>query len=240
MTTHSCGKIQWTCITENVKFNHNVGRFEIQDLKKLEHVAIQMLTLVDDFSKTVQKKKSKNPLIQKYTDEQLNPLTWVRTSYELTHCSNYWLFGPIQYLVECYVYLNLILAGFDPAFLRPLGALSDFWPCDNDLPEFLCDEFNRIFEPVSNIIQNRNPDFNTSYLPGIFRISRRDFTKTTLNSEEIKNIKDFCGLLFRCIYTAHRVYELDYEIFLDHVNWLFGIRKHEDGYEFRRININKN
>lgn len=241
MTTHNVGRINWSLLTENIKLiqNDRLSYFECRDRGKIEHVAIQLLNVIDEFSKTEQKKPTKNVLLLELnkkgiTDRELNPVSWVPepTEYYLIRGISQAVSGPVQYLIECYVYLNLILAGFEPTFMLILGYVVDFSPCDNNLPEFLCDEFEKIFMPVIDVIKYKNPQRSfTSLLSSDLQdyADRYSRAKPCLSDENIQGIRNFCSLIFRSMYLLHKDYKfINYDLICDTITSMFYFSTYED------------
>ena len=74
MTTHNTGKIKWSVLLDSIQYidDKSSGKyFKLINKGGLEHVAKEMYNVINEFSQTIQKKPSKNPLLTKYNNAQL-------------------------------------------------------------------------------------------------------------------------------------------------------------------------
>ena len=103
--------------------------------------------------------------------------------------------GPVRYLIRCYVYLNTVLADWEHVYCLSDFVKKEFHPSDNQLPDFICNEFVRVYKPIDLIAQTKK--------------SNSTNISDNLTKEQVEDITNFCGLLFKCIYISFRSYEFD-------------------------------
>ena len=181
----------------------------------------------------------KNSLLDKlyndgYTDEDLKAEKWVDNKYFLLRGVSQSVHGPIVYLIQGYIYLNLVLAGFQPAFYRFFGDIQDFYPCDNYLPKFLCDIFYETVSPLLNVIINTNQKSSVER----YCLYRRNYhinidkSKITLTQEEMQKIQDLSRLLFKSIYSSD-ITELDSEWIKYSIERMFYFKPYWSKYPYQ-------
>ena len=90
------------------------------------------------------------------------------------------------------------------------------------------------------IIKNRNPNLNEYYITNghrsYFKFTNKN--KFELTSEEKENIKDFCALLFKCLYILHREFELDFDLIHWNIQYLFNFEYHDKGEYGGKLYVN--
>lgn len=258
MATHNCSRINWNLLCKSIEYSirgYERDFFRTNNSLAIEHVAIQLFSTIKEFAETEQntnKKRNrdtrKDKILVKFrenniNDEQLNPCTWVdnitrRNLFSGTQSVR----GPIPHLIHAYVYLNLILSGWRPAYIFCIGWVKFFYSCDNNLPEFLTDEFSKIWLPIGLIMQTINPyweiDCKSIFIGCAYSLRRRDVQKYTLTLEETEKIRDFTSLLFRCLYIFHRNYELSFIDILTEIFVMFRLDASEiaEKYDLEIVN----
>lgn len=212
------------------------------------------MSLIVDFSKTKQIKKSKNPLLEEYDDEMFNLINWIpcnknkNLSDDIKEYENYItlirgntiaVIGLIPLLLQCYIFFNLFVIGFydnvdliSNDFIILPGRLYEFCNCDNDLPEFYELEYNKIINSIKMIIIHNHIKLNKHcccyYCCGENYKQNGKNYKQNLTKDELKAIKNFCSVLFRTLYITYEYFNFSYELIYENILDYFGHRYYGD------------
>jgi len=224
-TTHNAGKIKWNSITDNVLYDYKTRKFVIVNYKCFRFIGINIFNTIDDFSKTIKfvcGKKSKNPIISKYNKNDFNAINWIEeTKYrhfdaEYVHdkalISGWtpWVGGYITLMITAYAFFNFILLDYEYYYLLRYFPEQYIRKCDSNFPEFFTNEYNKVHDLVLPIIEyKKNPEHYGSA------------PRLKLNKDEIQQIRNFCGFVFKIIYTTYAYYKFDNKFVSENILVLF-------------------
>ena len=253
MTAHNSGKLQWNVILDNIHYNEEMKKFVPKNPKALGFFSSQMLNLIKEFAKTPQKKPSSNPLFHTYSDEQINLVNIIKetlsdSGYDLEHHLAKGLIygntpavlGFVPLLTKAYVVLNLFVLDFysnidliDIKYSRielPSGLGCDFCCDDNDLPQFYEKEFNKIKIYLNQIILSNHIKKNKftgcvcHFCTSSYVEPEKNY-QTQLTKEQLEDIKNFCGMLFKSLYLIYQDYPYELDEIITVVSGLFGYKE---------------
>lgn len=243
MTAHNCGKINWYIFYENIKYNKMKFSYDVKNIKSIKYISNQIFSQIESFSNSEQKKKSKKKILNKYSDHVLDLTNIYEFHNVKSKNKEYYLYyalvsgnsqavqGLITLLLEVYIFLNLYIGGFfdDRNFYSIVTSqimgciLWNFVSNDNDLPLFLEQEFYEIMTYVTNaeILKSTN---------WINEFAKIDKEKTNFTLEQIDKTKQFCSLIFKCLYLTHKNYKQNYnleDVIMESICTIFRINKYE-------------
>lgn len=249
MTSHNTGKINWNIIHQNIQWTskNNKNKFLLVDdnIKPLKFLSSQILGIIKDFSSNLEKKQSINPLMIKYNGLSLNPVDWVLVKFpnitdeeiSNTILYQYLLRGNtmaveayLPIILKSYIFFNLILSDYKYYYMVPFDYSQYTSNCDHDLPKFIVDEIRNVWGIINPIICHERLKNNQKcycrfchgygYDKNIIDIDTRPIKPLTSN--EISEIKNTCGLLFKCLYLGYRDYGFDDEFIFGCIESMFG------------------
>lgn len=208
MTCHNAGRIDWNLLQQAIKPRKSCKNYHetyfVIDENKISHFVVSFLNQIQLFSSTPRKNKNTKNLFLAELDQNnidINPIVWLNIDinsdniyHKLYESENRNVYGPIPHIISCYVYLNLFLTGFEG--LNDNQIINDFQPWDMNLPDFLTEKFRLI---------------NCKILK----------TTTSLNSDQIKEILDFCKVLFEIICISNFYYPCTYDELMLHTTRYF-------------------
>ena len=224
-TTHNAGKIKWNSITDNVSYDYKTRKFVIDNYKCFRFIGINIFNTIDDFSKTIKfvgGKKSKNPIISKYNENDFNAINWIDKSDFGPFDPKYvhykaliggwtpWVGGYIPLMIKAYVFFNLILLDYEYYYLLRYFPEQYIRKCDSNFPKFFIDEYNKVHDLVLPIIKYKENPEHYELIP-----------RLKLNKDELQQIRNFCGFVFKIIYTTYANYKFDSKFVSEKVLVLF-------------------
>lgn len=251
MVVHNVGKINWNVLFENVFYDEMSKKYFIKNEKSINHISNQLFNLIVEFGNTQQKKQSKNPLLNKYSNDMLNLTNILKFSnnvsndtkeYELyrllIHGNTPAVLGLIPCIISTYIFLNLYVGNFysNVDFVSSKHSsvshsiFYEFCSCDNDLPRFLDMEFYNIKKNIIDMEISKHVNITKpKNCICLYCMNLKNFTpQKNFTQKELSEIKNFCGLIFKCLYlTCSSNPNYDYEeIIKNSIYWLFGINYH--------------
>ena len=242
-------RINWDLLHDCLKLRKCSNKpyyFEDTKPENLVKFVKSFINEIENFSKSSPNKVRNhtnnflNRLLERRIDDRyLNPANWVGLNHDLPHQEMYrrlyagtspYMLGPLPYLISCYIYLNLLITDFKHFEHLRFKTVDDFYSSDNYLPEFLTSEFREINSYIIYpFIKTKNRRYNPRYCRSLFtHWEERDHDeKHILAEDEIKRIKDFCGVLLRCIYISNGYCYCTSNEVLMHLIGPFEFRKRE-------------
>jgi hypothetical protein len=190
-----------------------------------------------------------NYVIQKYNEEHEFSLDYT-LSHMLIYGNTPYVTGFIPLLIKGYIFFNLFLLGFydnkdltnngfHANVLIPGDLVLEFGSGDQDLPKFYRMEFNNSIKSINQIIISTH--IKNNKMSGCFcgycrskqeeeqkneqkeeQKAEQEITLDKLTTEEIKDIKNFCGMIFKTLYLIYRDYPYEIEHFDTHIEKFFG------------------
>ena len=237
MSSHNAGKIKWYILTENIFIDGN-NHLNIKNKKSIDYFSKNFLQVIDEFSKTKQVINSKNVLIKKYNNQILDTIDWCNEICKLNNIDEdkkYVCYirgigqgfeGTLLLYIKIYIYLNLILSDFSIIDIKIYDIIKCFY-WSGHFPEFIVDEFVLIIKSLYKIIKKNfiknNPNKVFFVHPSLLLFKKsydeiKNLEDIEITQEDLKKIKNFAGLLFRCIYLIYKDYLFNSNIITNSIN----------------------